>query len=66
MVGSLGEDCGRCGLCAGTTTHQLHLVPHGDVATFDHKAIERELAAEAPVDVAGDFLKILSTRNQVA
>ena len=54
MVGLLGEDCGRCGLSAGTTAHQLHLIPHSDFATFDHKTVEREFAVEAPVDVTGD------------
>ena len=46
----------RCGFCAGTTTHQLHLVADGDFATFNHETVERELAVEAPVDAASDFL----------
>jgi hypothetical protein len=56
MVGLLGQEHGRGGRSAGTTTHQLHLVPHGDVAPFDHKTVERELAVETPVDVAGNVL----------
>jgi len=56
MGGLLGEDRCGCGLSAGTTTHQLHSIPHGHFAAFDHKTIERELAAEAPVDITGDFL----------
>ena len=53
---SVGEDRGRCGLCASSATHQLHLVIHGDFATFNHKTVERKLAVEAPVDAASDFL----------
>src|SRR4029450_13919608 len=56
MVGLLGEDCGRCGLSAGTTTHQSHLIPHSEFAAFDHKTVERELAVETPVNVTGDVL----------
>ena len=37
------------------TAGQSNLVPDGDFATRDHKAIERELALEAPVNVAGDL-----------
>src|SRR5205807_9810259 len=56
MVGLLGEDRGPCGLSAGAATHQLHLIPHGELATLDYKTVERELALEAPIDVAGDVL----------
>src|SRR5438309_11634845 len=55
-VGLLGGARGRCGLGAGATTHQLHLIPHGELATLDDKTVERELALEAPIDVAGDVL----------
>ena len=56
MVELVSEDNGRCGLSAGATTHQLHLITHGDFATFNHKTVERKLAVEAPVDAASDFL----------
>ena len=52
----VGKDSGRCGFCASTGTHQLHLVIYGDFATFNHKTVERKLAVEAPVDAASDFL----------
>ena len=55
-VGLLGGARGRCGLGAGATTHQLPLIPHGELATLDDKTVERELALEAPIDVAGDVL----------
>src|SRR5271165_3251598 len=48
---SFGEKRGRLGLSTGTTTHQFHLIPHSDFATFNHKTVERELAAEAPESV---------------
>jgi len=36
----VGEDSGRCGLSAGVTMHQLHLIIHGDFATFNHKTVK--------------------------
>ena len=56
MVGLLGEDRGGRRRGAGTTAHELHFIPYSNFATFDHKAIKRELAVEATVDVTGDFL----------
>ena len=56
MADLLGEDRSRCRLCTSTAAHQLHFVPHGDLAAFDHEAVERELAVEAPIDATGDFL----------
>src|SRR2546425_12249359 len=56
MVGSLVEEQGRSGLSAGTTTHQEDRISHRDVATFDHKTVEGELAFEPLIDVAGDVL----------
>src|SRR6266540_6233377 len=64
LVGSLGEDRGRCGLSASTTTYQLHLIPHGEFATFDHKTVKRELAGEPPIDVPGDLL-VLDLRVRI-
>src|SRR5215475_1656677 len=56
MVGLVRKHRCRCGLRAGAATHQLHRIPHGDFAPFDHKTVEGKLALEAPVDVTGDFL----------
>ena len=39
MVGLFGEELCRSGRDAGATTHQLHIVPHADVASFDHNAV---------------------------
>jgi hypothetical protein len=52
----VGKDSGRCGFCASTGTHQLHIFIYGDFATFNHKTVERKLAIEAPVNAASDFL----------
>src|SRR5215469_17130287 len=50
QVGLLGEEPGCGGRSAGTTTHQVHLVSYGDLASFEHETVERELAVETPVD----------------
>ena len=34
----------------------MHLIPPGELATLDDKTVERELALEALIDVAGDVL----------
>src|SRR5215467_9490309 len=56
MVGFVGKHRRRYGCNAGTTTHQVHRIPHGDFAPCNHKTVERKLALEAPVDVTGDCL----------
>ena len=56
LVGLLGEDRSRGGLGTRTAAHHLHLVTPSDLSAFDHEAVERELALEPPIDVAGDFL----------
>jgi hypothetical protein len=57
MTGSLGE---RCGFCACSSPHQLHLIADGNLAAFNHEAVEREFTAEAPVNAAGYFLSMRS------
>ena len=55
MVGLLGEEAGRGRRRAGTIMHQLHL-SYVDVASYDPKIVERELAIETPLDVMGNVL----------
>src|SRR6266481_4317 len=42
------------GLGAGAASDQLDGVSHGDVAAFDHEAVQRELAFEPLVDALGN------------
>jgi hypothetical protein len=44
------------GLGASAPPDQLHVVSNCNLAAFDNEAIERELAFEAPVDIACDVL----------
>src|SRR5262249_57689328 len=46
--------CDGGGLDAGAAADQLHHVPHGNVAAFDHEAVQRELALEPLVDALRD------------
>jgi hypothetical protein len=53
LSGLLGE---RRGFCTSTPPNQLDLVAHGNLAAYDHEAVERQLTVEAPVDAPCDFL----------